>query len=61
MAAGLAAAIRTANPKATVTIKPGGKGDFIVNADGKLLWDKRRRDDGAFPEHDHILRELAAR
>ena len=32
--------------------KPGGKGDFLVTADGSVLWDKRRRDDDRFPtEH----------
>jgi hypothetical protein len=24
------------------TTKPGGRGDFVVTVDGKLLWDKRQ-------------------
>ena len=37
---------------------PGGKGDFVVKADGKLLWDKRRRDGDEFPEPKQILDQL---
>lgn len=58
MAASLAAAIGKAHPKATVETKPGGKGDFLVKADGKVLWDKRRRDDDRFPEPREILTQL---
>lgn len=39
----------------------GGKGDFVVTVDGELLWDKRRRDDGRFPEAKEILSQLVAR
>ena len=38
--------------------KPGGRGDFVVKADGALLWDKKRRDGDRFPQHDEILRQL---
>ena len=38
--------------------KPGGRGDFIVKADGKVLWDKKGRE-GRFPEHKEILHQLA--
>lgn len=55
MAASLAAAISKAHPKAKVDATPGGKGDFVVKADGKLLWDKKRRADDAFPEPKQIL------
>jgi predicted Rdx family selenoprotein len=32
-----------------------------VTVDGKLLWDKKRRDDDRFPDPDEILRLLPAR
>lgn len=44
-----------------MTTKPGGKGDFLVTADGKVLWDKRRREDNAFPAHAQILSQLTPR
>ncbi|MCA8964354.1 MAG: hypothetical protein H6838_14320 [Planctomycetes bacterium] len=57
----MAAAIRAAHPSAKVVTKPGSKGDFLVTADGKLLWDKRHRDDNEFPTHAQILDQFAAR
>lgn len=39
--------------------KPGGRGDFVVTVDGRLL-DKRGRE-GRFPEPDEILAKLAER
>ncbi|MFN7669946.1 MAG: Rdx family protein [Planctomycetota bacterium] len=57
-ATSLAAAIQKARPGATVETKPGGRGDFVVTADGALLWDKKRRDGDRFPQHDEILRQL---
>lgn len=39
--------------------RPGGRGDFLVKADGKTLWDKRRRDDDRFPDDREILSQLA--
>jgi predicted Rdx family selenoprotein len=41
-----------------VTTTPGGRGDFIVMADGKLLWDKQHRDGDEFPEPKQILAQL---
>jgi predicted Rdx family selenoprotein len=41
-----------------VEIRPGGKGDFIVKADGKVLWDKRKTHDDEFPEPAAILSRL---
>lgn len=35
----------------------GGRGDFIVTADGRELWNKRAMGD-EFPEHDVILGAL---
>jgi hypothetical protein len=32
-----------------------------VKAGGKVLWDKRRRDDDRFPEPAEILQQLAAK
>ena len=46
------------HPQAKVTATPGGRGDFVVKADGKLLWDKQRRDGDEFPEHAQILAQL---
>jgi hypothetical protein len=40
-----------------VETRPGGRGDFIVKADGKVLWDKRRQDD-EFPTEAAILGKL---
>jgi hypothetical protein len=53
-------------PGAKVEKIPGGKGDFVVKAYGvgageRLLWDKRGRDGGAFPESAQILSQLAGR
>ena len=35
----------------------GGRGDFIVVADGRTLWDKKKNGD-AFPEETAILKLL---
>lgn len=35
----------------------GGRGDFIVTADGTELWNKRQMGD-EFPEHGVILQRL---
>lgn len=48
------------HPKAKVETKPGGRGDFVVTADGVRLWDKRRRSDDRFPEPAEILKQLPA-
>ena len=58
MASSLAAAIRTAHSDAAVELIKGGKGDFIVKYDGKVIWDKKN-DQGRFPEHDEILTQLS--
>lgn len=60
-ATSLAVAIQKAHPKSKIDKKPGGRGDFIVKADGKLLWDKRKREDDRFPEPEEILSQIAAR
>ena len=38
-------------------IVPGGKGQFDVEADGRLVFSKQR--EGRFPEHDEIVAALA--
>ena len=53
----MAAAIQDKHGDAQLELKPGGRGDFIVIADGNTLWDKRRMGD-EFPEHDAILAKL---
>lgn len=55
----MGAAIKKSFPQAKIELKPGGRGDFIVTADGKQLWDKRRMDD-EFPEDPAILKQLSA-
>jgi predicted Rdx family selenoprotein len=52
----LAAAIQNAFADAQVTLVPGGKGDFIVIANGREIWNKRQV--GRFPESAEILGEL---
>ncbi|MBL9075982.1 MAG: Rdx family protein [Planctomycetes bacterium] len=56
-AASLAAALQAAVPGAAVETLPGGKGDFRVASDGKVLWDKRGAD-GRFPEPAEVLARL---
>ncbi|MBI5851886.1 MAG: Rdx family protein [Planctomycetes bacterium] len=53
----MGAAIRAAIPGAKVEQKPGGRGDFVVTADGKRIWDKRKQDD-QFPEPGAIVAML---
>lgn len=48
-------------PATKVETIPGGKGDFRVKADGKLLWDKRGGNGGQFPEPAQILSQLGRR
>ena len=55
----MAASIQEQHSSATVDITPGGKGDFIVKANGQTLWDKLKQGD-EFPEHDAILSQLSA-
>ncbi|MCA8948596.1 MAG: hypothetical protein KDE27_03795 [Planctomycetes bacterium] len=56
----MAAAIRDGVPGANVDILPGGRGDFLVKADGVVLWDKNGKD-GDFPPHERILEQLEQR
>lgn len=58
-ASGLGADIRKAFPDAKVDLIPGGRGDFIVTADGRELWNKRAMDD-EFPEPSAIVAKLRA-
>jgi len=58
-AASLAASIREQHPSANVDITPGGKGDFIVKANGRTLWDKLKQGD-EFPEPEAILSQISA-
>lgn len=43
-----------------IEIRPGGKGDFKITADGNLVWDKKGRE-GRFPDSTEILERLAAK
>jgi len=53
----LAAAIESDIEGASTELVEGGKGDFIVDVDGRVIWDKRN-DQGRFPEHEEILSQL---
>ena len=46
-------------PGTEVELVRGGRGDFIVQADGSVLWDKKVR--GGFPDDRAIVAELRAR
>jgi len=53
----LADSIRAAYPDAKVTLIGGGRGDFIVTAGERTLWNKKR--DGGYPPHATIIEQLA--
>jgi predicted Rdx family selenoprotein len=46
-------------PGTEVELVRGGRGDFIVTADGAVLWDKKRT--GTFPDDGRIVEQLKAR
>jgi predicted Rdx family selenoprotein len=41
----------------SIEIRPGGKGDFKITADGTVVWDKKGRE-GRFPDSTEILARL---
>jgi selT/selW/selH-like putative selenoprotein len=49
--------IQSSFPEARLTLIPGGRGDFLVKADGAEIWNKRQS--GRFPEPAEILEKLA--
>ena len=49
--------IKNANPNAEVELIKGGRGDFIVKADGRELWNKKKMGN-EFPEEDQILAQV---
>lgn len=51
------AKIHATFPDAKVDLIKGGRGDFIVHADGKLLW-HRKEQNLEFPDPDHIVQTL---
>lgn len=53
----MADAIRDAIPGAEVELVRGGRGDFIVTAGGRRVWDKKQV--GRFPEPHEVLDQLA--
>lgn len=53
----MASAIESSVEGASVELVEGGKGDFLVDVDGRVIWDKRN-DQGRFPEHEEILSQL---
>ena len=55
----MGAAIEAVHPQATIDLKPGGRGDFIVIADDREVWNKRQMGD-EFPAHDVVLERLTA-
>jgi predicted Rdx family selenoprotein len=55
----LAATIERSVPGAEVEQVAGGRGDFIVDVDGRRLWDKRRMGD-EFPDEAELTARIAA-
>lgn len=53
----MAAAIESGISGASVELVEGGRGDFIVDVDGRVIWDKRNTE-GRFPEPEEILARL---
>ena len=53
----MAAKIERALPGTPVDLIKGRGGNFIVKADGKVLWDKRAMDD-QFPDDDDVVDDL---
>jgi hypothetical protein len=53
----LAAKIEKAFPDTRVRLQPGGRGDFIVTADGRELWNKLQMRN-RFPLDDEIVEAL---
>jgi predicted Rdx family selenoprotein len=56
----LAAKIQKALPAAKVDLIKGGKGAFIVTADGQQIWNKREMGD-EFPDEDKLVLEMKGR
>ena len=54
----MAAKIQAQIPGSNVALIGGGKGDFIVIADGQKLWDKNGKD-GSFPDEDALVARMA--
>lgn len=53
----MAAEIEKSFPDATVELIGGGKGDFIVKADDRLLWDKKG-DQRRFPDEGEVVSKM---
>ena len=53
----MGAKIKEAIPNAEVQLLKGGRGDFIVKADERELWNKKRMGD-EFPEEEAIVSAL---
>ncbi|MBI2374561.1 MAG: hypothetical protein HYV07_11250 [Deltaproteobacteria bacterium] len=53
----MAAVLKRAVPEVEIELVAGGKGDFIVSADGVELWNKRAMGD-EFPNGDTLLARL---
>ena len=55
----MAAKIKASYPGAEVELIGGGKGDFIVKADQRELWNKKQMGN-EFPEEATILEKLGS-
>ena len=53
----MGAKIEQTFPGAKVKLEGGGRGDFIVTADGRELWNKRQMGD-EFPDEDAMVEAL---
>ena len=56
----MGAAIEGAVSNVQIELIPGGRGDFIVTADGHELWNKRQMGD-EFPAESRIVTEVRER
>ena len=55
----MAETLKKAIPGIDVELVDGGRGDFIVNADGNTVWDKRNMGD-EFPDNRAIVDAVKA-
>jgi len=55
-ATSLAARIKKELPGAEIELARGGRGDFLVTADGVTIWDKQKT--GSFPDEGKLVAAL---
>jgi len=53
----LGAKLEQTFPESTVELIPGGRGDFIVTVDQRVVWDKKQMNNN-FPDEDRLVNGL---